>query len=380
VISTRHVAWATAADVSVRATRSWDWTVVDYDRASKWATYLRTGVRQRAAQWLARGVGVHRCPMSVVVRAYSRVHSELLRAAAAAPADFYYGGTTGALAAAAAAGRRAGVPYALDLEDFHSAEQDDSAVARLAHGLAERIEQDVLRGAVFLTASSDAIAAAYARGYGVSPIPIHNTFPLPPAPPDFTPSNGNGLRLCWFSQTIGPRRGLEDAVHAMGRAGIPGELHVRGRAIPDYLHSLRSLAARQAPHLELVRHEPCAPDALLDLCRGYDVGLAAEPGFSENNRLALSNKAFTYILAGLAVALTDTPGQRLLAAELGEGALVYAPGDVEALARGLQRWAADTSCLTRAKRASWAAAERRWHWEHPKERGALLRAVARVVG
>ncbi|MFQ5668640.1 MAG: hypothetical protein ACE5I7_19730, partial [Candidatus Binatia bacterium] len=212
------------------------------------------------------------------------------------------------------------------------------------------------------------------------PVTVHNTFPFPPIAPDGTPTEGNGLRLYWFSQTIGPRRGLEDAVHAMGRAGIPGELHLRGRAVTEYLRSIRSMAAAAAPDLRVIHHEPCPPDSMVDSCRGYDVGLAVEPGFSRNNCLALSNKAFTYMLAGLAVAFTDTPGQRPLAMDLREGALLYPIGDTDALARGLKRWASDQTLLARAKTAAWEAAKRRWHWEHPGDRGALLQAVAGVVG
>src|SRR6185295_9502708 len=136
---------------------------------------------------------------------------------------------------------------ALDLEDFHSAEQDDDPASPLAHRMAERIERAVLPGAAFLTAGSVAIASAYASKYSVCPIPINNTFPLPAATPDLTPSVGEGLRLYWFSQTIGPGRGLEDAVEAMGMADIPGELHLRGLAIPDYLERLRELADDIAP-------------------------------------------------------------------------------------------------------------------------------------
>src|SRR4029077_16230476 len=141
-----------------------------------------------------------------------------------------------------------------------------------------------------------------------------------------------GLKLYWFSQTIGPGRGLEDAVEAMGRAGIPGELHLRGRAIPEYLEGLRGKPAVSAPSLALVHHPPAPPDAMVQLGQRFDVGLALEPGFSQNNRLAVSNKALTYVLSGLAVAITDTPGQRPLALDLGEGALLYAPGDVDSLA------------------------------------------------
>lgn len=380
VVSTRHVAWATVADAELKSHRPWEWCVVGYDRRRDRGTYLRTGMRLRSAQLLARVAGARRCPLGLATRAYSRVHVELVRAALAQPADLFYGGTTGALAAVAAAGRRARVRYALDLEDFHSAEQDDSAAARLAHGLAQRIERDILREAAFLTAGSTAIADAYANTYGVRPIPVHNTFALPSRLPEWAPADRQGLRLCWFSQTIGPRRGLEDAVHAMGRTGLSGALHLRGRSQPGYLEDLQALAARVAPRLVLTAHDPCTPDVLIDRCRAYDVGLAVEPGFSANNRLALSNKAFTYILAGLAVVFTDTPGQRPLADDLGAGAWLYQPGDVAALARGLERWARDPQLLAQAKTAAWDAARRRWHWEHPAERGALLAAVRRVVG
>ena len=94
-----------------------------------------------------------------------------------------------------------------------------------------------------------------------------------------------------------------------------------------------------------------------------------------NRLLCLSNKVLTYPLAGLASALTDTPGQRPVAEDLGTGALLLPIGDVDAFAAGLARWGRDPDALAEAKAASWQAATRRWHWEHPQERGALLGAV-----
>jgi hypothetical protein len=76
------------------------------------------------------------------------------------------------------------------------------------------------------------------------------------------------------------------------------------------------------------------------------------------------------------VAFTDTPGQRVLALDLGPGALLYPPGQPASLAEGLRRWAESGDLLRRAKIAAWEAAKRRWHWEHAQERGALLAAVA----
>ena len=380
VVSTRHIAWATAVDDVVRAPRraSWQWTVVDYSRGGSPATYAWSGARRRLARSVAGAIGVSRCPVAIAARAYGRVHSELVRRAIAEPSDLYYGGTTGALAATAEAARRTGVPYALDLEDFHSGEHDE-ARSRFTHSLARRIEGSILPGAAVLTASSSAISAAYNDTYGVSPVTVRNTFPLPARAPDVHRRDPERLKLYWFSQTIGPGRGLEDAVRAIGLAGVASELHLRGRLVPAYGTVLVRLAAQVAPRLTIVVHEPASPDAMVELCREYDVGLALEQNHVVNRALCLTNKAFTYVLAGLAVAMTDTPGQRPLGLDLGDGAVLYSPGDVSGLGERLKRWATDDEALIRAKKAAWQAARTRWHWEHAEERGALVAAIARAV-
>ncbi|HTY76882.1 MAG TPA: hypothetical protein VMI34_03600 [Candidatus Bathyarchaeia archaeon] len=377
VVSARYIDWAVAADADAVRNRSglWDWTAVNLEGG--WCR-TRAAVRRRAANLLAALAGPGRSPVPLAARAYGRAHDELVDAVLREPMDLVYGGG-GALAAAAAVGERAGVPYAIDLEDFHSAEQDDSRAARVAHALVRRIERAVLPRAAFLTAGSSAIASAYRDAYGVAPLTVNNVFPLPSRPPALSERVGAGLRLYWFSQTVGPRRGLEDAIRAMGMAEIPGELHVRGRASSAYLESLVHLAEDVAPALKIVPHDPAPPDAMVQLCAGYDIGLSLEQGHVRNRELCLTNKAFTYMLGGLALAFTDTAGQRPLAEDLGEGAVVYTPGDVESLARGLLCWAQDGDALRRARTAAWQAAVRRWHWEHPLERGALLDAVERVA-
>src|SRR5262245_13428467 len=191
VVSRRGIGWAAAADEDVGRSRrgKWAWTVVGVDRDTAFARYLRSGARYRISRLVAGNLGMQVLPLSLASRAYARAHTELVDAALREPVDLYYGGTAGALAAVAMAGRRAGVPYALDLEDFHSAEsEDDAAWAQLNHVLARRIERLILPGARFLTTSSAAIARAYAETYGVTPLTIHNTFGLPLDPPDISRS------------------------------------------------------------------------------------------------------------------------------------------------------------------------------------------------
>jgi hypothetical protein len=376
VISTRHVNWAWAADQRVRKLRQWEWRVIDYDRVSARGTQLTTGVRFRGAQAMALAAGASRVPLSVGIRGYSRMHDELVSAIVSEPADFVYGGTTGALAAVAEGAGRLGVRFGLDFEDFHSAEQSGEG-SELAHALAERVESDVLSKATFATAGSPMIADAYATKYGVRPREIHNTFPV-----DFAAASDRRgpLRLYWFSQTLGPGRGLEDVIAAVGQCGIAAEFHLRARPIPAYATDLTSFQARVAPSLAHVFHDPEPPDRMVELAHGYDLGVSTENGAVLNHRLCLGNKIFTYLAAGVPVLLTATPAQAALAADLGPAATVYEPGDVDALASILQRWNDHPSLRCVAAQQARAAALRRWHWEHDDDRGALLNAFEDVLG
>jgi glycosyltransferase involved in cell wall biosynthesis len=298
--------------------------------------------------------------------------------AAGIPSDLLYGGGS-ALVATVLAAKRLGVPYAIDLEDFHGAERAATVPeGEFSNQLAQTAEKIVFEEAAFLTTASSAIADQYALTYGKRPLVINNTFPLPSHEPDFAPVGDAGLRFYWFSQTIGPDRGLQDAVRAAGRAGMKCELHLRGNPVSGYIDRLSLIAKECAPRLTLVHHDLENPDRMVDLCRDYHVGLALELSDPLNRALCLTNKAFTYILAGLAVVFTDTPGQRALAMDLGPGALLYSQGDVERLAQGLRLWATNPSQLLAARQAAWAAACRRWHWQHPDEEGTLLRAVRSV--
>lgn len=378
VVATRHEPWATDADADVRSRRAWPVRVVDYRRHGGAATYWRTGIEHRAARAIAGMTGPARAPLPIVARAFARVHTALVRAIVATPADLIYGGTTGALAAIAEAARRTGTPYALDLEDYHSGETTGPGAPTI-DALATRIEQAILGGAVFLTTSSRAIAGAYDARYGVRPAVVHNTFPLPAQTPDFARADPGVLRLYWFSQTIGPGRGLGEAIVALGRSGVRAELTLRGRPLDGFVDALQTLASTHAPAVALIHQPPAPPDAMVDLARAHDVGLALEHGAPRNRTLCMPNKGFTYILAGLAIAGFDTPGQHDLGADLGRAALLVPPGDIDALAGAFARWGSDPAALDCAKRTAWQAATRRWHWEHEAERGTLYRLVQEAL-
>ncbi len=373
LVSVNHTPWTTATDAAIKATRKWSWTVVDYDRVTGARLRRKTGARLRLMQAVARVAGPDRVPLGVAIRAYSRAHDELVRAAVEEPADLIYGGSTGALAAVVETARRLGVPYGIDFEDFHSGETSGPG-SELTNALAARVEAHVIANAAFATAGSPMIADKYRELYGVRPLPIHNTFSISPVAP---PERAMGpLRLYWFSQTLGPTRGLEDVVRAAGKSDAAIELHLRANVIPGYLERLYRLRGDVAPRLEFVVHEPAAPDDMVTLAQPYDAGLACEEPSSPNRLICQTNKLFTYLAAGIPMLMSRTPAQAALESSLGEAAFGYECGDVDGFARAIRRLADDVALRVRSRAAARAAAGRRWHWEHPEDRGALLGVVA----
>lgn len=375
MVSTRTAGWTTAADEEIAASRGWQWRVVNYGRAEAPATWLRSGARHKAARAFANLVTS--VPPSVATAAFARVHRELVDAILEEPSDLIYGGTAGAIAAAAEAGRRSGSAFAVDFEDYHCAEHA-SPDRDLSNSLGGLVMRSASEGAAFVTAGSAAIARACEDELGIRAMPIHNVFSLPASAPS-RPTGEHAFSAYWFSQTIGAGRGLEDIVRALGVTARPASLNLRGCAIPGYVEGLLGLARTAAPRVDIRVMPPVGPARMVEECRAFDVGIAAEPGQARNNALALSNKATTYPLAGLPVMMTNTIGQRPLAEDLGEGALLFVPGDHEGLAQQLLPLMTNGDRLARAGAASWEAARRRWHWEHELERGALLAAAAKVL-
>lgn len=377
VVSTCTGGWATKADAALGASREWSWRVVNYDRAAAPSTWLRTGSRHKTARALA--TIMKPVPTRIASAAFGRVHRELVNAILQEPADLLYGGTTGAIAAVAEAGRRATTPFAVDFEDFHCAEHE-SPDGELSNELGRRVMQWASDGAAFITAGSSAIAMACREEFGIDAMPINNVFPLPASPPfEKRVRSNDEFAVYWFSQTIGPGRGLEDVIRALGLTTRKASLTLRGCPDAAYVDGLRALAAREAPRVRVDVEPPIAPELMVDACREFDLGVSAEQGHIRNRQLNLPNKATTYPLAGVPVALTNTPGQQPLVRDLGAGALVFAPGDAASLAEQMLPLMTDAALLTEARAASWQAARRRWHWEHELERGALLSAAANVV-
>jgi hypothetical protein len=370
--------WATAFDADLLGSRSWRATVYDWRRSSHPVRFWKTRVRH----WIARRAvtSVPGLEAWCGASAASRIGPEIRRLALATPADLYVAHNLGALPAALAAGRRFGAPVGFDAEDFHSGQVPQAGQPAWLE-FTRRFEARHLPRCGYVTAASPLIAEAYAPLLQTAPVCVLNVFPLShrPAGPPAPPAAGRPLSLYWYSQTIGPNRGLEDVVQAVaGLSRGAAVLHVRGQWWRGYEQDLRRLASQSGlPPEAIVSHPPAPPENLVRLASTHDVGLALEPRQPQNSDLLLSNKLFAYLLGGLAVVATSTRAQRQLLETVPDAADLYSPGDVPALTRLLGRLAADPDALRHRRLAAWACGERRFNWDI--EQHAMLAVVRDAV-
>ena len=320
--------------------------------------YARLGLSWCAEPGLSASAGIVRC------------------AACATLADLYIAHYPAALPAAAAAARLHGTRYAYDAEDFHLGDWPDASVYEIERRLVRAVESRYLPGCAFVTAASPGIAEAYAEAYGIArPRVVLNTFPLTHAAPAPTPrgSTQPGPSLYWFSQIIGPERGIECAVRAIGRAATRPHLYLRGTAAAGFAARLLELAQDAGAAGRLHFLPPDRPDRMEELAAAYDVGLCGETGHTTGRRLCLTNKLFTFLLAGIPPLLSDTPAQCRFAAEAGLSDLLYPGDNPAALAQLIDRLLGDPNRLAAARAQAWRLGQERYNWE--REQQALIRCV-----
>jgi hypothetical protein len=181
----------------------------------------------------------------------------------------------------------------------------------------------------------------------------------------------------WFSQVIGPNRGLECAVRAIGRARTRPHLYLRGTPADGFVAHLDRTAAENdaAGRVHVLR--PDDPSKMEHLAATFDVGLIVETGQTRNRNIALTNKLFTYLLAGVPAIMSDISAHREFAAETGTTAHLFPAEDPVALAVILDRLLADPVRLATARAHAYRLGRERYNWEI--ESRALLETVVQSL-
>jgi|CZKI01.1.fsa_nt_gi hypothetical protein len=367
VVAGRHFEPVDRLDADILGSARWPCTQVDYSAGA--GTLARKILRR-----FARRLVVH--PRLATVRVAARAsHAEALRLSAVAgrvPAQLYVGHCLPGLPAAALAARSRGAPYGFDAEDFHGTETDAAMKDPAERALAYALQAKLLAGCTHLTAASPLIGRQYSAIYRVDPRTVLNVFPRSQAPAaavDPGPvSDGRPAQFYWFSQTVGPGRGLEAVVAVLGRMRTPAELHLRGFAAAGYAARLQAIAVRAGVTRPIRFLQPGPPAEMARLAAGADLGISAEETLPPNRDLCLTNKIFVYLLAGIPQLLSSTAAQKALAPELGEAAILADLAQPDSVARQLDQFFADPARVAAARRTAWNLGERRYCWDVEKSR------------
>ncbi|HTI60951.1 glycosyltransferase [Mucilaginibacter sp.] len=212
-----------------------------------------------------------------------------------------------------------GKQVAFDFEDWYSEDLSEEARLERPIGLLKRLEKTALQKGVFCFTTSDVMAAKLAETYD-APIPatLYNTFGVDESlltiPKRYTPP----VKLFWFSQTIGPGRGLEEFIGLMSQIETRLELHLLGAVSESYKNELSNI---QHTH-PILFHPLVSNEKLPAKIAEFDVGLALELDKPLNRDHTVTNKLFQYIVSGLPVIATNTKGQQEVIGKYGGGVLI----------------------------------------------------------
>jgi len=329
---------------------------------------------QRSATWIARRL----CSEFAIETAQTLgPASALLRFARSFPADLTIVHTEIPIWIAQYL-IRDGRRVAVDVEDWYSEDLLYADRQSRPIKLLRTAEKFALCHAVYSSATAQSMAGALVGAYQCPPpIIIRNSFPLQSRSRVDTPASTGEPRFIWFSQTIGPGRGLELFFAAWARTTQPSKVYLLGDERPGYREKL---LARLPPSRRGDLHfiPLVAPEELPAKLAEFDIGLALEPRWPLNRNITITNKILQYLNAGLAVIATDTAGQKeIMQAAPGAGVLIT-PHETTEYAGKLDALIGDHARLRATQSAARAAAEREFCWE--RETPRLLATVERALG
>jgi glycosyltransferase involved in cell wall biosynthesis len=214
---------------------------------------------------------------------------------------------------------------------------------------------------------SDGIAARLAQRFRLrrAPLVVRN-LPDLPGPETGASELRRGLGigdagLVLHQGAPAPHRGCETLIRAI--EALDGvHLVFLGEGEPPYMTALRLLAA-PSERIHFVPARP--PEALLAATAEADVGVSLLEDVCENHRLALPNKVFEYVAAGVPVVASDLPGLRALVERYRIGWLVD-PSDAASVAEGIRTALAERGDPQLRDALAAAARELSWDAERPR--------------
>lgn len=355
------VQWADKQDEAlIKENPSIEWVRVGGHPKEKKITYWYTRFRHK----LYRIIASKRKTSAIwQQRAIIRCYDELKHAASRVMADLYIAHNIGALAPAAIAAKKHQSIYAFDAEDYHRGEFPNSS---FFYSAIVAIENKYLPQCAYFTAASPLIEATYKRLYpGKKSVVINNVFSrqfLQPTDSSFDST----INLFWFSQTVGPNRGLEIVIQALNQLkGYNFTLHILGLCSDVYKMELHK-STLQPSYLKFIA--PISLQGIFEIASKSDIGLATEVPYCENREICLTNKLFIYLLSGNCIVASDTTAQQQFMNQYPGVGVLYKNNDSNDLSIQLKRLFDDRSLLQNFRKNARTLADTELNWEKESEK------------
>jgi hypothetical protein len=278
------------------------------DRLIRVAVPLVTAARAPAA---ARAAAYERCYWSQLW------HRAALGLALETGCDAYHANDWSALPVAAEAARRRGARLIFDAHEYAPLELENRRGWTLRQQpMIEYFLRKYLGRVDAFTTVCEPIARRYEEEFGVAATVVHSAPGRVVRPP--RPIDPAAVHLVHHGAAVRDRR-LDKMILALAAAHHRFSLHLMlVPAHAGYIDELRTLAERLAPG-RVRFHPPVPPGDVVSAVSRFDIGLCVIEPTSYNYLMALPNKFFDYIAAGMPVCIGPSPAMADIVRRFGLG-------------------------------------------------------------
>ncbi len=354
--------WAMELDKEILAKAKWNFAQVGGEN-KKQVRYQISRMRFAFYRFVNKNIS----PSVFAEKAHARCYKVLLNAAIKINADWYIGHNPGAMAIAANASLANNAKCGFDFEDYHRGEFLDNNSIEVKRQIF--IERKYIGKFNYLSAASPLIKEKIQTDFLLLNTPfitLLNNFPLKDQTAFVKTSiDEESLKLFWFSQHVGKNRGLQIVCEALKEiSNLNIHLTLAGNYTNDVKDYFINIMQGLEKNIHFVGLIP--PSNLTLFSSTFDIGLALEPGFSENNNLALSNKIFTYLLAGNAIIFSETIMQKNFNEAYKVG-LSFPLNDKEVL-KSCIIFFMDKKNLLKQQKYNYSLGSEKLNWEHESKK------------
>ena len=310
-----------------------EWIQAGYHHKHQKAQYFFARARQKYWQIINRLFGN---VFDAAIKSQVLFSQELIEKAISIKADLYIGHNLGALPSIVKAVKLHNARSIFDFEDFHRGEHRPGSLQNKA---VINVEDKYIPHVHGISASTSLIAQAYEKIYSDKKIiTINNVFPLSFAVKEVVDIPIKPLKLFWFSQYIGKKRGLETIFQAMAmfkRNEITLTLlGTVSNEMRDYFQKY-ILYLRLNPD-QIIFIDPVDESTIPAIASQHHIGICSEFSHIENRDVCLTNKLFMYLLSGNALLLSNTKAQQIFLNEYPDIGISFEQESAESISRALQ--------------------------------------------